>query len=480
MDAPQKKRASVVITDLDNTLYDWVEQWYQSFNAMLERLVRISGVSRGQLIQEIKAIHEKYGTSEYAFVIEEMPSLLNKHPNDDLSVVYRDAIDAHREARTRTLKLYPNVRETLLTLKAAGVYIVGYTESLAYYTNYRVRKLGLDGIIDVIYSPADHDLPNGLTKEQVRKYPPGHYTFKHTQHRYTPTGKIKPNPEILLEIVSEIGASSDECIYIGDNLVKDVAMANEAGVTSVHALYGEAHQRESYELLRSVTHWPVAHVENEKKSSTETIRSSYTLYRSFSESLALIDFGALSLEKTKERVKIWERIVDVQKHFNELSLRVRGLAVAVVGAVLTAAALSVKENIVLKFYEVQFNAALPLVGVALATWLAFYVMDHFWYHRLLLGAVKQGLLVEKSLRGTFPEIELATRIGENSIIKVGCFEVHSGHRLAFFYAVGTLMLLAVGYLLYMHNPVGASKPDSKAQVTAPENKEPAAPPKSSK
>lgn len=38
--------AKVLITDVDNTLFDWFNVWYQSFSAMIEEVERISGISR--------------------------------------------------------------------------------------------------------------------------------------------------------------------------------------------------------------------------------------------------------------------------------------------------------------------------------------------------------------------------------------------------------------------------------------------------
>src|SRR5437667_2084377 len=113
-------RISVLITDLDNTLYDWVGIWYASFNAMLEALLVKSGVQRAQLIAEIKAVHQKHKTSEYAFLIEELPSLLAKHPGQQLTDVYADAIDQYRDARRRTLRCYDGVVTTLKTMREVG------------------------------------------------------------------------------------------------------------------------------------------------------------------------------------------------------------------------------------------------------------------------------------------------------------------------------------------------------------------------
>jgi len=64
---------TTLISDFDNTLYDWFHMWYQSFGAMLQEIVRISGVGEDVLIPQIREIHQKYHTSEYAFLLEELP-----------------------------------------------------------------------------------------------------------------------------------------------------------------------------------------------------------------------------------------------------------------------------------------------------------------------------------------------------------------------------------------------------------------------
>lgn len=282
---------SVVITDLDNTFYDWVGAWVASFSAMLEVLVRKSGVERDQLIAEIKAVHQKYGTSEYAFLIEELPSLKDLHPGENLTSIYDDAIYAYRKARKKTLALYRDVGETLSILKDRGCLIVGYTESMVFYTNYRVRTLELDGVLDFLYSPEDHDLPANLTREQVRMYPAKHYDLNHTVHRYTPRGELKPNPDVLLSIIDDIRIQKEDAVYVGDSLMKDVAMAQAAGVVDIHAKYGVSHHKEEYDLLRAVTHWTQKDVEREKKLSEQHVTPTYVLNSSYGELVEHFEFS---------------------------------------------------------------------------------------------------------------------------------------------------------------------------------------------
>jgi HAD superfamily hydrolase (TIGR01549 family) len=264
----KNERKTTLITDFDNTLYDWFHTWYRSFGAMLAEIERISGVPRNALISEIRLIHQKYGTSEYSFLIEELPALKHKFPNEDLMLVFDSAVHAYRSARKSSLKLYDGVQETLVDLRSRGIMVVIYTESLGYYTNFRVRRLELDALIDFIYSPPDHEVP--LTYRRQSFADQESENSLSDKHRFVPEGVVKPNPEVLLDIVKEIGRQPSECIYLGDSKMKDIAMAQDAGILDVLAEYGAVQQQEEYELLRQVSHWPDADVKREQQPQART------------------------------------------------------------------------------------------------------------------------------------------------------------------------------------------------------------------
>jgi phosphoglycolate phosphatase len=287
----QQLSKTVVVTDVDNTLLDWVSLWHATFSAMLDRLLQKSGADRETLLDEIRTVHQKHGTSEYAFLIEELPSLRDAAGGVPPAEFYEDAIAEYGRVRRQELRLYPGVMDCLAELRSRGVLIIAYTESLAYYTGYRFRKLGLDTVVDRLYSPADHDLPTGLTAEELRRYPASHYELAVTKHFHTPAGELKPNPRILLEILADVGASASDAVYVGDSLTKDVAMAQSANVLDAFAAYGAAQNTEAYELLRRVTHWPDEAVISEKDMvARPTITPTLTLDAGFGDLLDKVDF----------------------------------------------------------------------------------------------------------------------------------------------------------------------------------------------
>jgi FMN phosphatase YigB (HAD superfamily) len=515
-----KARVSTVITDLDNTLFDWVDMWYRSFKALLDSLVEQSGLGRDTLEREFKAIHQRHGTSEYAFAIQELPSLLELYPGEDLQTKFDDAIHRYSSARKYALQLYPSVLDTLRTLKTKGCVVVGYTESMAFYSNRRVKQLGLDGLLDYLYSPEDHDIPEGVTRDDLRHYPPDEYRLIHTEHRHTPKGVLKPSPEVLIDIASEVGAKTSETLYVGDNLLKDVSMAQIAKIMDVFAKYGEAKDRpEQYDLLRRVTHWSQEMVQKERQLKVEDIRPSFTLKKDFGEILDLFEFGPPRRTPQDahldQALDAWRKTVDVQQHFNDLELRIRSLAITLLLATLGAAGVVMKEGMRLSFGGL--SAALPCVLLGAAAWLLFhlaewkvarwvalvggillggyghwkgwavplgspplasfvllagllgwgacYFMDRWWYHRLLYGAVHHGLYIEERLRDALPETSLTEAIGNASPFRLGAHFVRSNEKIDWFYGVVALLLCLGAIILWNATP-GAEPAAAKAPTAS--------------
>ncbi len=289
---PSRPARSVLISDVDNTLFDWVRIWHAGFSAMLFQLLELSGLDEAVLLPEIRKVHQRAATSEYAFLIGELEVLHRAAGTTPVLEYYAPAIDAYRVARRQILDFYPGVEETLVELRRRGTLIICYTESLAYYSQYRFRKLGLDRLVAYLFFAARSDLPQGLSREDIRFHDPAHYTLAMTEHRFTPEGELKPNPDILLTILRDLNIRPEQAVYVGDSQHKDIWMAQQAGILDAHAAYGAAQHQEEYALLRKVSHWPDADVQRESALlSRPDIRPTSTLDR-FDALLELIDFQA--------------------------------------------------------------------------------------------------------------------------------------------------------------------------------------------
>lgn len=278
---------STIIMDFDNTLYDWVGQWYAAFHAMFCEIERISGIPADILKREIRKIHQRHHTSEYSFLIEELEVIRDGSIESTLNK-YRSAIQASRTAREKSLSLYPDVMQTLKSLKTAGKTLVVFTESQTFYTVMRFKKLGLEGLIDFLFTSDDHDVPDESYLEKVRAHPPEYYEIQGTKHRSIGKGRLKPDPQILKQIVGEVGATPEASLYVGDSLYKDIAMAHEARVFGVWASYGESREQPGYDFLREVSHWTPEDVEKDRLLKQKDAFADATLTIGFGEITKLV------------------------------------------------------------------------------------------------------------------------------------------------------------------------------------------------
>jgi hypothetical protein len=88
--------------------------------------------------------------------------------------------------------------------------------------------------------------------------------------------------------------------------------------------------------------------------------------------------------------KEWQVVIDTQMHFNDLIIKFRTLTLTTFAA-LVGAALTVSKIATLTTVEMALLLAIP--GVF---WLTAALLDYFYYHRLLLGAVAQAAKFDSS------------------------------------------------------------------------------------
>jgi FMN phosphatase YigB (HAD superfamily) len=473
-----RKVIDTVILDLDNTVFDWFAVWYASFRPVYDEIVRVSGKPVEEVEADIRKVHQQHRTSEFTFLIEEIDCLKDVRASGDIRDTFKEALDRARVGRDQTLKLYSSVFPALWDMKKKGTKIVAYTESMGFYSAYRLKRFGLDGVIDVLFSPEDHVVPAGVSLDKLRRLPDDFYQLQVTEVRHTPPGELKPNPQVLLDIIKTIGAKIDRCVYVGDSLFKDVAMARDVGVFDVHAQYGESQRRPEYKLLQRVSHWTEADVQREREITGKghDFEPSAVLKDSFAEIFMYCDFVAFppaameisAEQESKNAIELWKKCVDVHQHFNDLEMRIRNFAITVVGALLAAMSFTYQQGLQIEIFRQPVPAGLGLVVAAIFAWGGFFLMDRYWYHMLLKGAVDHSAKIEKRYADVIPEIELGKTISEASgNVTVLGMKMNSNRRLSAFYFLGGLMLIFIFVCLLLAKPnipSSQTKPQPPAAV----------------
>lgn len=286
------KKIKLLITDLDDTVWDWLSMWYNSFLPYFTDIKEISGIEEDALIESFKKLHRKYHSSEVSFAYNDLDGLKKedkKNIEQRKSKNGRSIIHNYYYNKKHNLNLYPNVLSTFVKIKSKGTLIVGFTESNSFFTQYRIKILDIDGLFDSIYTPADVGIP----KKVKRYHEKGYWDLKDTEIRILPKRTKKPNPEILLKIAKDYIVPLNEIAYIGDKLDRDIYMAKSSNITSIHAAYGGDINNKAYNLLKKVTHWTKSEVEREikfkKNINYKTIKPDYSI-NDFKELLNLFNF----------------------------------------------------------------------------------------------------------------------------------------------------------------------------------------------
>jgi phosphoglycolate phosphatase len=288
---PRIPQISLLICDLDNTLYDWVTYFARAFGAMIESAVARLGVDREILLNELRDIHRAHHNSEHPFALMEARSihgaLAERGERVSLETLAPE-FAAFNATRTNELKLYPGVEETLSEIQRTGTRIVAHTEASAHNATSRLRRLHVERFFSKVYAiqPAAAAHPNPRHSAPTIPY----------EITYLAESERKPNPLILSEIVRAEGRGVDEALYVGDSISRDMGMARAAGVWAAWARYGTRFETEYWQQLVRVTHWTPEDVARAETAHRQfgTTQPDFIL-DSFAELLAKVHFRSTTL-----------------------------------------------------------------------------------------------------------------------------------------------------------------------------------------
>ncbi|MEY4631007.1 MAG: hypothetical protein RIQ81_1127 [Pseudomonadota bacterium] len=268
-------RTALIVTDIDNTVFDWVTYYVRSFSALLREVEGVTGISYARLAAESQEVFTRHGSIEYPFLIQELPSVV-AHYGDDIDLMLTEAVDRGRRVFMKTaeahLRPYDSVVETLVKIRAdyPDVPLVALTDAPRYVAMWKLNKLGLLPYFNAVYGLADPRIPTCERNGRVKVDP--EILLKHLQQvnfgfkgriRILPDDYEKPGTRGLKTVLMDYSLDEDPAhrqsvLWIGDNLRKDVGLGQRLGVRTAWAKYGVLTNEELYRELHLFS--PVANV----------------------------------------------------------------------------------------------------------------------------------------------------------------------------------------------------------------------------
>ena len=129
---------------------------------------------------------------------------------------------------------------------------------------------------------------------------------------------------------------------------------------------------------------------------------------------------------------VWEKYEDIAMHFNDLIMRLRTQALAAVAAISVLASIFGKTGTDPKL---SWELAALVFSLLSVFWIAIWVIDVFYYNKLLTGAVAAIVVLEKMSNDTMwvRRLDISTKI-ENAvagIVEAPNYDLLKRFKLAF-------------------------------------------------
>jgi FMN phosphatase YigB (HAD superfamily) len=291
----------LLVTDIDNTLFDWVRYYTKSLTAMLEVVEKHIGVPVATLKSQAKEVFAAHDSIEYPFLIQELPAVMDYFGEDIdgmLTQLVRPAREVFRDEAVRQLVLYESVEDCLRILaeEHADLPIVALTDAPRYVAMWKLNKLGVLHRFSAIYGLADPKIPTDAKLHRVKVE--AHILLKHLQQsqfgfagavRILPNEYEKPGSRGLRTVLMDYDdVPSKEVLWVGDNFRKDVGLGVRLGVRTAWASYGARVDAKDMEDLHTFSpEQNIAKHANIQPDQHDSLKPDYTL-KNFSEILEAV------------------------------------------------------------------------------------------------------------------------------------------------------------------------------------------------
>ena len=154
----------------------------------------------------------------------------------------------------------------------------------------------------------------------------------------------------------------------------------------------------------------------------------------------------------KIKLEAWEKVVDVQMHFNDLCLKIRSFAISILGVLLGSSAIAYRYAGFLEIGCFKFHTSAVFIGISIIVWFSFYFIDRFWYHELLRGSVHHGRAMEEDLKKHIPTISLTNSIRDASHSSL---KMNAATKLNIFY-LSIALVQVIGLIIVLSGVVEVS------------------------
>ncbi len=232
------KKYPVLITDLDNTLYNWVDYFAPCFRAMVHFLSKETETEKETIVEDFRRVYKEHENIEFSFSVQELQTL-KKLPSKKIDEAVKGARAVFVRTGRKYLSPYNGVRETLLWAYKGGVKIFCCTNAPINLAQFRLRQLHLSRYF------------SGF----VGRLPPSNTLSRSKNKIYYPLEPqlLKPSIFGYKAILESFGNSTLDVYVVGDSYEKDLIPALSIGAKGIFARYGRECNQNNIDTIRKIS-----------------------------------------------------------------------------------------------------------------------------------------------------------------------------------------------------------------------------------
>ena len=205
------QQVGVVVCDMDNTLFDFVEAKLEACRCVVDYLG--TGDPEALFRMFLRGV---YGFEDTRNIRDYLEALEVYQPLT-LEVCCR----TYEDVKLDLVEPYPGVEETLQCLQEAGIRLAIATDAESVQADRRLRKTGLIDFFEVVVTP---DV----------------------------SGQRKPEPASLLYALRKLDATPEGAMMVGDSLARDITPGQQLGMVTAFAAYGAWYRSRTVEVSADI------------------------------------------------------------------------------------------------------------------------------------------------------------------------------------------------------------------------------------
>ena len=263
-----------IITDLDNTIYNWVDSFAPSFRGMIHALADYYKlVTEDELLNKFRELFQTHQSLEYQVQASELPFFKNVSADEVKrinSIMFGAFKNVAKGSGPGGLRLYEGGMEFFTWAYSQGITLVAITNAPLKIAKQRLISLGVSRFYTAIAAPEYTDSKKTVEsnntlgrQEQLLKVDMPDYVTSDKNfdliYKLQPD-ELKPSMTGYEKVFRDLHKKWDIVFVIGDSLQKDLAPAKRLGAKTIWARYGTKIEKRNLETLLKITPWSATQV----------------------------------------------------------------------------------------------------------------------------------------------------------------------------------------------------------------------------